>query len=140
LIRTFVDSGVLIAAVRGTDEVANKAMEILDDPQRVFITSDFVLLEVMPKAVYHKKDREVEFYEAFFQEVRRTIRASKELVLRAHEEACTFGLAAVDALHVAAARKGGSDELITTEKKNKPLFRVHGIRVTTIWPDKKHGA
>jgi len=115
-------------------------MEILDDPQRIFITSDFVRLEVMPKAVYHKNDDEVEFYEVFFQEARRTISGSKDLVLRAHEDACTFGLAAVDALHVAAARKGGADELITTEKESKPLFRVHGIRVTTIRPDKKQGA
>jgi predicted nucleic acid-binding protein len=140
VIRTFVDSGVLIAAVCGRDEIANKAMEILDDPQRVFITSDVVWLEVMPKAVYNKKSEEAEFYEFFFQEVRRRISGSKDLVLRAHEEACTYGLAAVDALHVAAARKGDSDELITTEKKSKPLFRVHGIRVTTIRPDKKQGA
>ncbi|MGH8563859.1 MAG: type II toxin-antitoxin system VapC family toxin [Gammaproteobacteria bacterium] len=140
MIRTFVDSGVLIAAVCGTEEVANEAMEILDDPRRAFITSDFVRLEVMPKAVYHKKEGEIEFYKAFFQEARRTIRASKALVSRAHDKACRFGLAAVDALHVAAAEKGGSDELITTEKKSKPLFRVHGIRVTTIRPDKKQGA
>lgn len=31
---TFVDAGVLIAAARGSDDVARRAMEVLDDPDR----------------------------------------------------------------------------------------------------------
>lgn len=135
MIRTFVDSGVLIAAARGTDEVAAKAFEVLDDPQRMFITSDFIRLEVLPKAAYHNNHDELEFYKAFFQDAQRTIRASKTLVLQAHEEACDCGLSAMDALHVAAAKIGKSAELITTEKPSKPLFRVAGIAVKTIRPN-----
>lgn len=84
--RTFIDSGLLIAAARGTDEVAAKAMEILDDPHRVFMTSDFVRLEVLPKATYHKNNDEVAFYEAFFDAARRTIRTSGRLVFEALQE------------------------------------------------------
>ena len=36
---TFVDSGVLIAAGRGTQEVSDVAMSILNDPEREFASS-----------------------------------------------------------------------------------------------------
>ncbi len=37
-----------------------------------------------------------------------------------HEMAGTYGLAAMDALHVAAALQIQADELISTEKQTKP--------------------
>jgi predicted nucleic acid-binding protein len=66
LIKTYIDSGVLISAYQGTNEIASKAIEYLDDANRQFISSPFVKLEVLAKATYHKQQREVEFYEAFF--------------------------------------------------------------------------
>jgi len=45
-----------------------------------------------------------------------------------------FGLSAVDALHVAAAELAGADELVTTEKRDKPLPRVTSVRVVSIHP------
>jgi len=39
-----------------------------------------------------------------------------------HEIAGTYGLAAMDALHVAAALQIQADELITTEKPTKPIM------------------
>jgi predicted nucleic acid-binding protein len=44
----------------------------------------------------------------------------------------TFGLAAADALHVAAAKDAGVEEFITAEKTTSPLFRVIGISITSI--------
>ena len=35
--RTFVDAGVLIAAVRGQEELARRALKVLSDPEREFI-------------------------------------------------------------------------------------------------------
>ena len=63
--RTYIDSGVLIAAIRGVEPIAQKALEILDDPEREFVSSMFVKLEVLPKAVYHKQSIEEEFYTTF---------------------------------------------------------------------------
>jgi hypothetical protein len=37
--RTFLDAGVLIAAIRGTPEIADRAMELLNDPERLFVSS-----------------------------------------------------------------------------------------------------
>lgn len=62
-----MDSGVLIAAARGTDEAARRAMAVLDDPERSFASSAFVRLEVLPKALRHRREAEARFYETFFQ-------------------------------------------------------------------------
>jgi predicted nucleic acid-binding protein len=56
--RTFIDSDVLIAAARGRSEQSKMAMQILDDPSREFVSSPFVKLEVLPKAIFNKKRHE----------------------------------------------------------------------------------
>ena len=52
--KTFVDANVLIAAWRGNAELLQKSMEILDDPDREFIVSDYLKLEVIPKPTFSK--------------------------------------------------------------------------------------
>ncbi len=51
---------------------------------------------------------------------------------QAYTEACTAGLAALDAFHIVAARAGGATEFITTERSTSPLFRVSGLTITTL--------
>jgi hypothetical protein len=53
MIKTYLDSGVLIAAARGTDATSLRAIAILDDDQRQFCSSCFVRLEILAKAKYH---------------------------------------------------------------------------------------
>jgi hypothetical protein len=50
---TFLDSGVLIAALKGQPSIGDRAAQILKDPNRVFLTSPFVRLEVCPKALFN---------------------------------------------------------------------------------------
>jgi len=104
---TFIDSGLLILAARGADALSNRAMQVLDDPNREFATSAFVRLEVLPKAVYNGQVAEAEFYKTFFEAARAVLPVTAELVAQAEEEAEHAGLSAVDALHVAAAREAG---------------------------------
>lgn len=132
--RTFIDAGVLIAAARGTHELAERALEVLDDPGRDYVTSDFVRLEVLPKAVFNRQDAEAEFYRTFFDSARRTIKSSGTLVAEAQTEAETAGLSAIDALHIAAAKRAGCAEFVTTEKPTQPLFSVSDLTVTSIRP------
>ena len=54
-IRTFLDSGVLIAAYKGSPSIEAPASNILDDPNRVFLSSPFVRHEVSPKALYNRQ-------------------------------------------------------------------------------------
>jgi hypothetical protein len=133
-LRTFIDSGVLLAAFKAGGELAENALAILGDSEREFVSSDFVRLELLPKPICYGNDTERQFYETFFQSVAQLVRASTTLVEAAEREAEAVGLSAMDALHIAAAKHAACDEFVTAEKPTKPLFRVTGIQVTTIRP------
>ena len=107
-------------------------MEVLDDPTRKFASSVFVRLEVLPKALYQKDRDEVEFYNAFFDSVAHWAQPIDGVVTTAYDEAAKWGLSAVDALHVAAASFLKAGELVTTERREKPLHRATSVRVCTI--------
>lgn len=125
---------MLIAAFRGNADVAHRALEILDDPARSFAASDFVRLEVLPKALFYQRSDEVAFYEAFFQEVDQWVKIDSLLINAAFGLAAEHGLSALDALHATAALRIGAAEMITTERSSTPLHRVTEITIKTIHP------
>jgi hypothetical protein len=127
-IKTFVDASVLITAARGAGEQALKAISLLDDPDRQFVDSDFLELEVLPKAVYTRRSAEADFYRAYFAAVAERADVAG-LVKQAIDEACKSGLSAVDALHIVAAATLGAEELVSAEKPNKPIYRTNLVRV-----------
>jgi predicted nucleic acid-binding protein len=63
VIRTFLDAGVLIAAARGRGMIARRAHAILDDAERSFVTSEYIRMGVLPKALYYRQNTEVLLYE-----------------------------------------------------------------------------
>ena len=130
--RTFLDAGVLIAAARGSDAVAQRALDIIKDRERVFVSSPFVRLEILPKAVFHRQEGEITFYRSYFDLVRIWVDADRDLLEEADNVASRFGLAALDALHVTSAMIAGADELVTTERPTRPIHRVSGLLVKTI--------
>ncbi len=124
---TFVDASVLIyAAVRPTPETFARrlrALQVLGDPDREFVSSEFLRLEVMPVVTYFKRNREIAFYEKFFAAVTRWVDPST-LISPAYRTACQHGLGALDALHVTAAASVGA-ELVSAEKLTKPIYRAY---------------
>lgn len=130
--RTFLDAGVLIAAARGGDDVAQRALEIIKDRERVFVSSPFVRLEILPKALFHRQEGEASFYRAYFDLVAVWVDPDRGLLEEADAVASRFGLAALDALHVTSALIAGADELVTTERPTRPIHRVSGLSVKTI--------
>lgn len=122
--KTYVDSGVLITAFQGIPSASIRANNILNSSDRDFVSSQFVKLEVLPKAIYHKQQDEVEFYETFFDAVSHWAMDIEQVTQDAYQLAFTYGLAAMDALHVAAALLLKADDLVTTEKSTKPMHRV----------------
>jgi predicted nucleic acid-binding protein len=126
-ILTFVDASVLIyAATKPTGATVARrmrALQVLGDPDREFLMSEYLRLEVLPIAVCFHKSREVAFYQRFFASA--VLRAdSSSLITPAYELASQFGLGAVDALHVAAAA-AHSAELVSAEKPTKPIYRSY---------------
>lgn len=130
--RTFIDAGVLIAAARGEAAIASRAMDILDDPDREFASSEFVRLEVLPKAIYYQRQAEAAFYQLFFNSVKYWAGGLETIVQDGYQEACQAGLSAMDALHVAAAVSVQAEEFITVERPEKSLHRTSVIKVTSL--------
>jgi len=128
VIRTFLDSGVLIAATRLLDPNAERAVKLLEDPNRVFLTSPFVYLEVVPKAIFYKKRLEQSFYDRYFKTAV-WFREVGKIEAAAQTEAIRTGLGAMDALHLAAAHLSHAGEFITTEKPAKPIHRSSLVKV-----------
>ncbi len=130
--RTFLDAGVLIEGARSRASLATPVMRIIDDPEREFVVSSFLELEVLPKAIFNRKTFEVEFYQLYFQAAQVRIAVDEVLMKAAAERAARLGLNAVDAVHLEAAIAAGAGEFYTTEKPTKPLFRETALRVIAI--------
>ncbi|MBD2360168.1 type II toxin-antitoxin system VapC family toxin [Anabaena minutissima FACHB-250] len=130
--KTYIDSGVLIADFRGVQSIGIQANTIFNDDNREFVSSQFVKLEVVPKASYNQQQDETDFYETFFSAVSYWATDLEQISQDAYQLSSLYGLAAMDALHVAAALWLKSNELITTEKPTKPMHRVKKIQIISI--------
>jgi len=133
MIRTFVDSGVLIAAARADHTESEPALRLLEDPGRRMLTSVFVRLEVYPKTAFRGYPLQRAFLNEYFMDPALEWASDLNgLVNLAVSESERHGLAAMDALHAAAALLLGAVEFVTTEKPGKPIYRVDGFQVVPI--------
>jgi hypothetical protein len=133
VIRTFLDAGVLITAAQGTGEDADKALQLLKARDREFAASQFLKLEVLPKVLFNQRNLEVTFYEAYFDAVAHWATNIEQLLTAGYQEAAEFGLGAMDSLHIAAAVATEADEVITSEKPSKSIYRTHSIPVISLF-------
>jgi predicted nucleic acid-binding protein len=129
---TFVDASVLIYAASKPSAVTLArrltALQVLGDPDREFLSSEFLRLEVLPIPFYFQKRLELAFYQKFFAGLSVWANSSS-LLAAAYPLASQFELGAMDALHVAAAAAHGA-ELISAEKPTKPLYRAYPTSTT----------
>jgi predicted nucleic acid-binding protein len=135
MVRSFPDSGVLIDAARAEfTEHGIAAVDYFDDPDRAYLTSPFIRMETVPKATFTKRISELKFYEDFFADLRvEWCREWERMATIADEQARRYGLGALDAFHLAAAYILGADELVTTEKPQKPIYRSELVRVVYLY-------
>jgi predicted nucleic acid-binding protein len=129
--RTYIDAGVLITAFRGKAADAQRALEILDDPDRLLVVIDYLGLEVMPKPVFHKRLMEVEFMQSVFDQAE-NVSHSDVMIENVLDFAVRYGMGAMDAFHVSSAVVGRADELVTTETLTKPICGVKELVVTSL--------
>jgi predicted nucleic acid-binding protein len=135
MLRSFPDSGVLIDAARAMQsDHSFTALDYFDHSERSFLTSPFIRMETVPKATYTKRPLEVAFYDNFFGDSRlEWCRDWERMETIADEQARQYGLGALDAFHIAAAYLLGADELVTTEKPRKPMYRSQLVRVIYLY-------
>ena len=127
-IRTFLDSGVLITAFKGAPALRERALQVLEDPDREFLSSPYVRFEVLPKAIFNKQVSERHFYEQYFAQAE----SAADLALifdLAEREVSRSGTGTMDALHLAAAHLMKADEFVTTEKPGKSVYRTSLVKV-----------
>jgi len=109
-----------------------KSMEIIDDPGREFIVSDYLKLEVIPKPTFFENHEEVQFMQAFIDNASWQVNATSSITTQAIALACRYGLSAMDALHAETAMEAKADEFITIEKPTRPLSRILEIKVISL--------
>ena len=107
-----------------------RALQVLGDPDREFLMTEYLRLEVLPIAVCYQKSREIAFYQKFFAGAVLSADSSN-LIGPAYDLASQFGLGALDALHVAAAATHNA-ELVSAERPTKPIYRAYP-NVTSIY-------
>lgn len=130
---TYIDSGVLVAASRGVDELSEHAISTLASPERELASSSFIKLEVLSKANYSRQTEEIEFYKTFFSAVKYWADDLEKVIKDSYTISCQYGLAAMDALHLASAISVGAEEFITTENPTKPMYRITEIKVISLF-------
>jgi predicted nucleic acid-binding protein len=131
--RTYVDSGVLIAAARGNGRISERALDVIADTEgREFVCSEYIKLEVIPKPTYFGKATEVAFYEDFFARVALWLPFDVHNMEQALQEACASGLSAMDAVHVVVAAESECQEIVTSEKSTSAIHRTKRIAVVSI--------
>lgn len=123
-VRTYLDTCVVRAAYEADGDDGVRALELMDDPDREFVVSDILRLELLPVPTYERRAEESEFYERFFQAATVNVPMESRSAVEALAVGGRYGLGAGDALHIEAARFAGAQEFITIEKRRKPLFRV----------------
>lgn len=122
-IRTVLDSCVVIAAFEADEPASERAIEILADPEREFIVSDILRLELLPGPTFHALEEKRRFMERFFDIAVEDVPITPDRTAGALEIATSAGLTACDALHLEVARASEADEFITTERPTAPFFR-----------------
>jgi predicted nucleic acid-binding protein len=132
LIRTFLDTGVLITGYNGRPGLQERALAVLGDPNPVLLSSPFVRHECCPKALFNKRHLEYRFYREYFQ--RAAMFNDVRLILeRAGREAARSGVSAMDSLHLAAAHLLRADEFLTIENPRKSIYRSKLVKVVYLY-------
>jgi predicted nucleic acid-binding protein len=130
---TFVDASLLIRAARKQRRKPLSfalALLILESPEREFVASEFLRMEVLPFAQYFQRAREIHFYKTFFNRVTKWADTGALLpaAFQISSEDC---VGVLDALHIAAAQQFDA-EFISAERTTKPIYRASG-NISTIY-------
>ncbi|MFA6031231.1 MAG: type II toxin-antitoxin system VapC family toxin [Elusimicrobiota bacterium] len=146
MIRTFLDAGVFIAAskakpsptdARYRDRTANfhrdraewaGAWKTLGERSRVFVSSPFIDLEVLPPVEAERRFHdELAVRLQLLRECSPVDATLEDIYRKARELGRESGISGIDALHLAAAHLGNCAELITSESRGH-LFKSNDAR------------
>lgn len=133
-IRTYLDSNVLIGAALGNQKASQNAIGIIDDANRVFVSSHFSKMETLPTAMKKFDKTEEYFYQTFFSAVIEWAANFEQIIDNAIDLSSKSSIKILDACHVMAAISLQADEFITAENRNSPILKAPGIKIISIQP------
>ena len=131
---TYLDSSVLLCVLHGKGATFAKSYQIINEPSRRFLSSDYVRLETLPKPTFYKKQEALNFLNEFFGKAR-IVASDADITKAALGLACKHDINAADALHLSSAVAGKATEFVTAEQNTKPVFRATetGVKLTSIY-------
>ena len=94
--RTYLDTGVLIEAAAGK---STRALSLLKDTNRVFLSSPFLDLELLPQVIQHRQGKQQKFLETYLAATQR-IEDMRAIFRVAFREASSSAVSGMDALHL----------------------------------------
>jgi predicted nucleic acid-binding protein len=130
-LRTYIDANVILNSFSDAKELRERAKAAMQDIERDYIVSDYLWLETLPKMIYNKQPSQFNATTDFFGGSE-YVSDNQAITSKAKELASKYGLAAMDALHAAAAIVGGAHEVLTFEKPEKPFFRIPAAELLVI--------
>lgn len=131
--RVFIDSDILIAAIRGEHYLRECALAVLSEPNLEFWYSPLLQLEATLQPAHHKRELELAFLDEYFKSAN-CMGNLNNIYAVAYPDAAKHGIGVLDACHVAAAHLAKCQLLVTLERPNKPMFRTDLVRVVSIRP------
>jgi predicted nucleic acid-binding protein len=134
-VNVFLDSSVIIAAVKTGEQHNAAALREINNSSAVFVSCRLVVLETTARMRARGFAAQATLADAILAGVSAWVDVDDALVKEAEilVAAAPAGLGAVDAMLAAAAMRAGA-VFVTCEKRTKPLFSVPGLRVRSLHP------
>ena len=129
---TYLDSNCLIAVADAEQGRREKALVLMNDPQRAFIYSPFTTLETLSLAMHYRKPARAAIFRWYLNRCASISDNLTEIMNEVRRQAEKYGIAGIDACHIAAAIVATADEFYTFEKPTKPMFRTKEIKVFSL--------
>lgn len=131
LVRTFFDTGVILRAFTSRfPDTTDLALALVTDPQREIVVSSLLALELYPSANFRQDMDEIALLDEFFALAAHRVEVDETFIEATIKEASRiYGIKAMDAAHLTAAKLAGCSEFITAEQPTKPLYHARGIKV-----------
>ena len=122
MVRTYLDTGVLIDAAGGKGTRSEAALRLLNDPKRTFLSCPYLDFELLPQVIRNRVREQQHFLEAFLLATER-VEDMRAIFRLAFQEASLSPVSGIDARHIAAAHLLKADEFITTERPGKSICK-----------------
>ena len=119
-----------MAAYHSTYALHRKAIELLRDDSREFLSTSLVELELTQPQFDPRRGEEAEFYLDYLRNiVTEKSDVTEAVIAMGIDTVRSTQASAMDAMHVTCAIYMGADEFVTAETIGKPLFREKRIPV-----------